>query len=29
MFTELFHLVSTGGGSYYIHNDVHRLLYGG
>ena len=27
-FCEFFHLVSTGPGQYYVHNDVFRLNYG-
>ena len=27
-FSEFFHLVSNGPGSYYVHNDVFRLIYG-
>ena len=27
-FCEFFHLVSTGGANYYVHNDVFRLNYG-
>ncbi len=27
-FCEMFQLVSTGPGAYYVHNDVFRLNYG-
>jgi hypothetical protein len=27
-FCEMFQLVSTGPGQYYVHNDVFRLNYG-
>ena len=27
-FCEFFHLVGTGPGQYYVHNDVFRLNYG-
>jgi len=27
-FSEVFQLVSTGPGAYYVHNDVFRLNYG-
>ncbi|CAB9521730.1 Nuclear transport factor [Seminavis robusta] len=27
-FCELFQLVSTGPGAYYVHNDIFRLNYG-
>ena len=27
-FSEFFHLISTGPGSYYVHNDMFRLIYG-
>jgi hypothetical protein len=27
-FCEFFHLVSSGPGQYYVHNDVFRLNYG-
>ena len=27
-FAEFFHLVSTGPGQYYVHNDIFRLNYG-
>ena len=27
-FCEFFHLVSTGPGNYYVHNDIFRLNYG-
>ena len=27
-FCEMFQLVSTGPGNYYVHNDVFRLNYG-
>ena len=27
-FSEFFHLVSTGPGQYYVHNDIFRLNYG-
>lgn len=27
-FTELFQLVASGPGAYYVHNDIFRLIYG-
>ena len=27
-FCEMFQLISTGPGAYYVHNDVFRLNYG-
>lgn len=27
-FSEFFHLVSSGPGQYYVHNDIFRLNYG-
>ncbi|KAJ0396141.1 hypothetical protein P43SY_006989 [Pythium insidiosum] len=28
LFTQVFQLVATDGGAYYIHNDIFRLQYG-
>lgn len=28
LFSEMFQLVANGPGSYYVHNQVHRLNYG-
>jgi hypothetical protein len=27
LFTQFFHLVATGPGQYYVHNEIFRLVY--
>ena len=28
LFSQLFQLVATGPGQYYVHNEIFRLIYG-